>query len=82
MKIEQLDKMPAGKIFTHTVLDDGTVKTESGKVAMPIHSKGEALLRDLIIGLNAGKGTNTRKNLPHSHRDTGMHVHGGEGHQH
>ena len=82
MKIDQLTSTPKGVIFTHEVLEDGTVKTQSGRIAMPIHSRGEALLRDLIIGLNAGKGANTRTNLPHAHRDTGMHVHGGEGKQH
>ena len=82
MKIEQLDSKPQGTIFTHEVLEDGTVKTTSGKIAMPIHSRGEALLRDLIAQLNGGKGANTRTNLPHAHRDTGMHVHGGEGEQH
>jgi hypothetical protein len=82
MKIEQLDSKPPGTIFTHEVLEDGTVKTTSGKIAMPIHSKGEALLRDLVAGLNSGKGANSRKNLPHTHHDTGLHTHGSDGVQH
>ena len=82
MKIEQLNSMPPGKVFVHEVLEDGTLKTTSGKVAMPIHSKGEALLRDLQLGLNGGKGKNARKAISHYHADTGQHTHGGEGVQH
>lgn len=80
--IEELKAMPRGAVFTHEVLEDGTLKTTSGKVAMPIHAQAEGLLKKLIQDLNGGKGRNARSNIGHSHKDTGYHVHGGEGHQH
>lgn len=79
MKIPKLKAPPRGLVFTHEILEGGLVKTTSGKVAMPIHSAAEKMLSDMATELG---GASTRTNLPHSHRDTGHHVHGGHGHQH
>lgn len=62
-----------------TVLEDGTIKTETDKVSMPNHANAEAFLRD--IGRLAG-GPITRKHrhglsLAHAHDH-----HTADGHTH
>jgi hypothetical protein len=60
-----------------TVLEDGTIKTETDKVSMPNHANAEAFLRD--IGRLAG-GPVTRKAkhgfvLSHTHTHQDGHAH-------
>ena len=60
-----------------TVLEDGTIKTETDKVSMPNHANAEAFLRDM--GRLAG-GPVVRKAkhgfvLSHTHQDGHTHSH-------
>lgn len=57
-----------------TILEDGTIKTETDKVSMPNHQNAEMFLRD--VGKLAG-GTVERKN-----KSGHTHTHGGITHTH
>lgn len=59
--------------FTVTILEDGTIRTETSKVSAPNHQSAEAFLLD-IAKLTGGKRTTT--NIGHGHH------HHGHGHSH
>lgn len=62
------------------ILPGGNIKIESGKVDPAIHGKVEIALKRLMESM--GKEPVKITHLPHSHRHTGHHIHGGQGIQH
>jgi hypothetical protein len=61
------------------ILEDGEVRMVTGKIAMPIHSKTDEALKKVQSALG---GAVKIEQMPHSHADTGRHIHGSEGIQH
>ncbi len=72
-----------GDAITISILDDGTIKTETDKVSMPNHQSAERFLLD--VGRLAG-GTVTKEHKHggtwHTHAHDHEHEHGNELHQH
>jgi hypothetical protein len=60
-----------------TILEDGTIRTETSKVSGPNHQSAEAFLRD-VSKLAGGEVTRTRKGGATAH----AHTHEGEFHEH
>lgn len=62
------------------ILPGGLVKITSGKISLAIHAKIEDAVKRFEEMLGGGNTKITQ--VPHSHRGTGAHTHGGHGHQH
>lgn len=63
-----------------TILDDGTIKTETDKVSMPNHTNAEGFLRE-VFKLAGGKAKMQFKGGMHIHEAAHAHEHSHE-HQH
>jgi len=62
-----------------TVLDDGTIKTETDKISAPNHSNAEAFIREMFA-LAGGQAKRTLKTGASLHG--ALHAHTLDGHTH
>lgn len=66
-------------IIKITILDDGTIKTETDPISGPNHQSAEAFLKDMTQ-LTGGPVTRKAKaGRAHQHHTHGAHVHEGQG---
>lgn len=68
-----------GQIIDIRIQKDGTVKIETSKIAPALHARVEDAFKKLKEKLG---GETNITNLPHTHADTGMHIHHEQGIQH
>lgn len=64
-----------------TILEDGTIKTETDSVSMPNHGNAESFLRDMFK-LAGGNITRKAKNALHKLLHGHTHEHGHDEHEH
>lgn len=64
-------------IFTGEVLEDGTIKTTTGKIGAQFHQAAEAFMK-MIAQLTGGKTTIATRGDAHTH----THHHGEQTHSH
>lgn len=57
-----------------TILDDGTIKTETNPISPANHASAEAFMND-IARLTGGATNRVRRGHTHSHGKTHTHVH-------
>ena len=59
------------RVMTITILEDGTIRSETGKVAAPVHQSAEAFL----AGITTDTGGAARRDSKHGHAHDHTHTH-------
>lgn len=63
-----------------TILEDGTIRTETDKISAAAHQSAEGFLKG-ITSLTGGEASRKAKH-GHQHTHHGQHAHAGHGHDH